>query len=75
MTNVGNGYAGLIPTATITGGATTPAELEIPTVSTQPKWRQNDIVLITKRALTNLGTSLKDADLSNVGRVAQKTGD
>lgn len=43
--------------------------------SVQPQWNQNEIVLITKRALTNLGISFKDGDFTNAGRVAQNTGE
>lgn len=43
--------------------------------STQPQWLQNEIVLITKRALTFLGISFKDGDFLNAGRTAQATGE
>lgn len=43
--------------------------------SVQPKWDDNTIVSITKRALTNFGVSFKDQDFSNYGRQAQATGD
>lgn len=42
--------------------------------SIQPKWDNNTIVEITKRTLTNLGVSFKDADFTNYGRAAQATG-
>lgn len=74
MTNPGQGYAGLTPTYTITGGSSATAILATPTVSVQPQWLQNEIVLITKRALTNLGISFRDNDFLNAGRVAQKSG-
>lgn len=45
-----------------------------PATSVQPKWDTNVIITITKRALTNLGVSYKDADFSNYGRNAQLTG-
>jgi|GEM_PF-1689460 hypothetical protein len=43
--------------------------------SVQPKWKTPTIIEITKRALTNLGVSWKDADFVNYGRTAQTTGD
>lgn len=43
--------------------------------SVQPEWDGNTIIEISKRALTNLGVSFKDADFSNFGRIAQQTGD
>lgn len=46
-----------------------------PGTSVQPKWKQSTIVTITKRTLTNLGVSYKDADFTNFGRQAQATGD
>lgn len=46
-----------------------------PGTSVQPKWKQTTIVTITKRALTNMGVSYKDADFTNFGRQAQATGD
>lgn len=46
-----------------------------PSGSVQPQWLQNEIVLITKRALTNMGISFKDSDFTNAGRVAQNTGE
>lgn len=43
--------------------------------SIQPKWNNNVIVTITKRAFVNLGVSFKDQDFTNFGRTAQQTGD
>ena len=43
--------------------------------SVQPKWDATSIIEITKRSLTQLGVSFKDADFTNFGRTAQQTGD
>jgi len=43
--------------------------------SIQPKWATPTLITITKRALTQLGVSLKDSDFLNYGRAAQATGD
>ena len=43
--------------------------------SAQPLWDGNSIIEISKRALTSLGVSFKDADFTNFGRTAQQTGD
>lgn len=43
--------------------------------SVQPQWLQNEIVLITKRALSQLGISFKDSDFSNAGMMAKTTGE
>lgn len=45
-----------------------------PATSVQPKWDNNVIITITKRALSNLGVSYKDGDFSAYGRNAQITG-
>lgn len=45
-----------------------------PGTSVQPKWSTPTIITITKRALTSLGVSFKDADFANFGRTAQATG-
>lgn len=42
--------------------------------SVQPKWNNNVIITITKRAFANLGVSFKDQDFTNFGRVAQASG-
>lgn len=74
MTNIGQGYAGLTPTFTITGSSTTPANLSSPIVSVQPQWLQSDIIEITKRTLTSFGVSYKDNDFENFGKTTQATG-
>lgn len=43
--------------------------------SVQPLWDNDSIIEITKRSLTQLGVSFKDADFTNFGRTAQQTGD
>lgn len=75
MTNVGNGYAGLTPTFTITGSSTTPANLASPTVSVQPQWDDISIEEITRRTLKELGVHFKDVDFANFGNNAIQTGD
>ena len=75
MTNIGNGYAGLTPTATITGASTTPANLSAPVVSVQPQWDNLSCMEITKRMFVNLGVSLKDKDFENFGQKVQLTGE
>jgi hypothetical protein len=42
--------------------------------SVQPKWDNNSCREITKRMLTNLGVSFKDADFQNFGKSVQATG-
>lgn len=42
--------------------------------SVQPKWNNNVIITITKRAFTALGVTFKDPDFSNFGRAAQVSG-
>lgn len=49
-------------------------EVYNPGASVQPKWSTPTIITITKRALTSLGVSFKDADFMNFGRTAQATG-
>lgn len=43
--------------------------------SVQPKWNNNVIITITKRAFVNLGVGFKDNDFMNYGRTAQASGD
>lgn len=74
MTNVGNGYKGLTPTFTITGASTTPANFGSPIVSVQPLWLDAQIKEITKRTLSSLGVSFKDADFENFGKNTINTG-
>lgn len=45
------------------------------TNSVQPKWDQNTIVSITKRALKSLGVSFKDQDFTQFGQSNIVTGD
>lgn len=45
-----------------------------PGTSVQPKWNNNVIITITKRAFANLGVSFKDPDFTNFGRTAQASG-
>lgn len=76
MTNVGQGYAGLTPTFTITGSSTTPASLGNPIVSVQPMWSsQGDIIEITKRSLKSLGVHFTSADFEQFGSSVINTGD
>jgi hypothetical protein len=75
MTNVGYGYAGLTPTATITGSSTTPASLGNPIVSVQPLWANNSIIEITKRALKSLGVHFTSQDFEQFGNSVINTGD
>lgn len=75
MTNIGNGYAGLTPTFTITGSSTTPATFGSPLVSVQPQWSDLDVVEISKRSLKSLGISFKDSDFINYGQSAISSGD
>jgi len=75
MTNVGQGYAGLTPTFTITGASTTPASFGKPIISVQPKWALPTVIEITKRTLTSFGVSLKDKDFENFGAKNTMTGD
>lgn len=44
-------------------------------LSTQPEWDDNSCREITKRMLTNLGISFKDADFVNFGKSVQLTGE
>lgn len=44
-------------------------------LSVQPQWDANSCREITKRVLTNLGVSFKDADFANFGKSAQLTGE
>jgi hypothetical protein len=46
-----------------------------PGISVQPKWGQNTIVDITKRALTNLGVHFTDQSLTEYGKSNIITGD
>lgn len=46
-----------------------------PSTSVQPKWNQNTIVEITKRALTSFGIHYKDQDFSEFGKTNTVTGD
>lgn len=76
ITNVGQGYAGLTPTFTITGSSTTPAALGIPVVSVQPMWgSKGDIIEITKRSLKSLGVHFTSADFEQFGNSVINTGD
>lgn len=76
MTNVGQGYAGLTPTFTITGSSTTPASLGNPIVSVQPMWgSKGDIIEITKRSLKSLGVHFTSADFEQFGSSIINTGD
>lgn len=75
MTNIGNGYAGLTPTFTITGSSTTPANFGSPLVSVSPLWDDLSSMEITKRMLTTLGVSLHDKDFENFGRAVITTGE
>ena len=43
--------------------------------SVQPKWNQNTIIEITKRALKILGVSFKDSDFASYGQSIISTGD
>lgn len=43
--------------------------------STQPLWDSNSCREVTKRMLTNLGVSFKDADFANFGKSTQLTGE
>lgn len=43
--------------------------------SVQPKWGQNTIIAISKRALTSLGVHFKDQDFAEFGKVNTITGD
>jgi len=43
--------------------------------SVQPQWDNNSCREITKRMLTNLGVSFKDADFMNFGKSVQLTGE
>jgi hypothetical protein len=43
--------------------------------STQPQWDNNSCREITKRMLTNIGVSLKDADFANFGKSVITTGE
>ncbi len=45
------------------------------TFSVQPQWDNNSCREITKRMLTNLGVSFKDADFMNFGKSVQLTGE
>lgn len=74
-TNIGEGYAGLIPTFTITGSNTTPANFGNPVVSVQPQWDNNSCREITKRMLTVIGVSFKDKDFEGFGKSVQDTGE
>lgn len=42
--------------------------------SVQPKWSQNTVIEITKRALASVGIGFKDADFVQYGKSAQLTG-
>lgn len=44
-------------------------------LSVQPQWDSNSCREITKRMLTNLGVSFKDADFLNFGKSVQLTGE
>ncbi len=74
MTNIGQGYAGLTPTATITGASTTPANLGSPIVSVQPQWLQPDVIEITKRTLKSLGVHFTQQDFEQFGNSVINTG-
>lgn len=56
---------------TIVGGR----QVYDPATSVQPKWNQNVIVEITKRALKILGVSFKDSDFTQYGESNIRTGD
>jgi len=43
--------------------------------SVQPKWNQNTIIEITRRALKSLGVSFKDSDFAQYGTSVINTGD
>ena len=75
MTNIGQGYAGLTPTYTITGSSTTPAAFGNPIVSVQPQWGNMECLEITKSMFTNLGITLKDKDFQGFGQRIQLTGE
>lgn len=76
MTNVGTGYAGLTPTATIVGVSSTPAVIGSPTISVQPMWgSQGDIIEITKRSLKSLGVHFTSTDFEQFGASVINTGD
>jgi L-rhamnose mutarotase len=75
MTNVGNGYAGLTPTFTITGSSTTPANFGTPIVSVQPLWNNNSIIEITKRTLKSLGVRFTSQDFEQMGNNVINSGD
>lgn len=46
-----------------------------PGTSVQPKWSDNSCREITKRMLSNLGISFKDADFANFGKSVETTGE
>lgn len=46
-----------------------------PGLSVQPQWDNNSCREVTKRMLTNLGVSFKDADFVNFGKSVQMTGE
>lgn len=75
MTNIGQGYAGLTPTFTITGASTTPATFGSPIVSVQPMWRNAECVEITKRTLKSLGVHFTSQDFEAFGSSIIKEGD
>ena len=75
ITNVGEGYAGLTPTFTITGSNTTPANFGEPIVSVDPLWDETSCIEITKRMLTDIGISFKDNDFIGFGKSVTATGE
>ena len=75
MTNIGEGYAGLTPTFTITGASTTPANFGNPIVSVDPKWDNISAMEITKRMLKVIGVSFKDNDFANFGNQVMQSGE
>lgn len=75
MDNIGQGYAGLTPTFTITGASTVPAAFGSPIVSVQPQWGDVECLEITKRMFNNLGVTLKDKDFESFGQRVQLTGE
>jgi len=75
MTNIGNGYAGLTPTFTITGASTTPASFGSPIVSIQPIWLENDYDELIARSAKIIGVSLKDAAPMQYGQQVIQTGE
>lgn len=73
MTNIGQGYAGLTPTFTITGSSTTPAAFGEPLVSVDSMWDDISQMEITKRMLKTLGVSIHDRDFENFGQSVIQT--